>query len=402
MFENKKINIALAIVVATLLWAYVIGSINPPAEKKLKDVPITLTNTEVLESNGLAVKECSAETIDLVLSGSRSDISKLRTDEVSAVVDISNAVEGENELSVDIHIPESIDISQKSISKLVVTVEKIETKTVDVQIVYSGETDDGSEPHTVSVSDEKVLIKGAESLVESVNSARGTVDITKVTENETTNPVTLVPVDSEGIMVDNIKITPASVNVVSVLTREKTVKLNVQVTDNSENAGDKSWSAPEEIIIGGKASDLEDIDSIDSVTVDITGVNEDAKIEIVPVLPDGIFLSDKNDSLMLDVKVSNGNEGNEEKTFTVSTSEIALEGGSDALSYSFSQEEVTVTVRGSRDEIEAVSEGDIRLSAEVGDIARGDSRTVEITVTVSGHSSVTAEVNPAAVTVSAS
>lgn len=402
MFENKKINIALAIVVATLLWAYVIGSINPPAEKKLKDVPITLTNTEVLESNGLAVKECSAETIDLVLSGSRSDISKLRTDEVSAVVDISNAVEGENELSVDIHIPESIDISQKSISKLVVTVEKIETKTVDVQIVYSGETDDGSEPHTVSVSDEKVLIKGAESLVESVNSARGTVDITKVTENETTNPVTLVPVDSEGIMVDNIKITPASVNVVSVLTREKTVKLNVQVTDNSENAGDKSWSAPEEIIIDGKASDLEDIDSIDSVTVDITGVNEDAKIEIVPVLPDGIFLSDKNDSLMLDVKVSNGNEGNEEKTFTVSTSEIALEGGSDALSYSFSQEEVTVTVRGSRDEIEAVSEGDIRLSAEVGDIARGDSRTVEITVTVSGHSSVTAEVNPAAVTVSAS
>ena len=50
MFENKKVNMAISIVVAALIWAYVIGSINPPAESRFRNIPVTLTNAEILVS----------------------------------------------------------------------------------------------------------------------------------------------------------------------------------------------------------------------------------------------------------------------------------------------------------------------------------------------------------------
>ena len=400
MFENKKVNMAISIVVAALIWAYVIGSINPPAESKFRNIPISLSNTEVLENEGLAVSKVSAEYLDLVLSGSRSDISQLRSDEIRAVVDLSNALEGENEFTIDVHVPDGIEIQQKSISKLVVEVEKIETRTVGVEIVYSGQTQDDSEPKTLSVSQEEVEIRGARSLVNKVESARGTVDITKVSENETSESITLVPVDDSGAQVENVKITPASVTVASVLTHDKTVDLNVRVEDNSENAADKTWTAPDEVVIAGSVGDLKKIDSIDTEIIDISNVTEEAEIEIVPLLPEGVYLSDKNEKLTLTVTVE-GDTGEEtEKTFSAAASEITFEGAEEGISYALADESVQVTVRGPKDEMEAFRESDVSLSVDVSGLQPGQSQQVSVKA-VCSKSGITVSVNPGTVTVTA-
>lgn len=396
MFENKKVNMAISIVVAALIWAYVIGSINPPAESKFRNIPVTLTNAEVLENEGLAVSKVSAEYIDLVLSGSRSDISQLRSDEIRAVVDLSNALEGENEFTIDIHVPEGISIEQKSVSKLVVKVEKIETKTVGVEIVYSGETQDDSEPMTTDVSQEEVEIRGARSLVKKVESARGTVDITKVSENETSESITLVPVDDSGAQVENVRINPASVTVTSVLTHDKTVRLNVNVEDTSENASSKTWNAPDEIIIAGSVGALKNIESIETEVIDVSDVTTDSEIEIVPVLPEGVYLSEKNGSLVLEVTV----EGDTEETFTLEGSDIKLTGVTDQIIYHFSEDTFNVTVLGSREELNAVTRDDVLIVADVSEIRKGESAEVTLAVSIRG-SELSASVSPDTVTVTA-
>ena len=396
MFENKKVNMAISIVVAALIWAYVIGSINPPAESRFRNIPVTLTNAEVLENEGLAVSKVSAEYIDLVLSGSRSNISQLRSDEIRAVVDLSNALEGENEFTIDIHVPEGISIEQKSVSKLVVKVEKIETRTVGVEIVYSGETSDDSEPKTTDVSQEEVEIRGARSLVKKVESARGTVDITKVSENETSESITLVPVDDSGAQVENVKINPASVTVTSVLTHDKTVRLNVNVEDTSENASSKKWTAPDEIAIAGSAGALKNIESIETEVIDISDVTADSEIEIVPVLPEGVYLSDKNSSLVLEVTV----EGDTEETFTIADSDIKLTGVADQVVYHFSEDTFNVTVLGSRDELDALTKDDVLLVADVSGIRKGESAEITLAVSIRG-SELSASVSPETVTVTA-
>lgn len=396
MFENKKINMAISIVVAALIWAYVIGSINPPAEGRFKGIPITMTNTEVLESKGLAVKDCSAEYIDLVLSGTRSDMSKLRTDEIKAVVDLSNALEGENEFTIDIHVPDNIDIEQKSVRKLVVEVEKLKTASVDVEIVYSGETNDGSEVRTESVSQEQVTVKGAESLVNEVKAARGTVDTTSVGESASEISCTLVPVNNSGAQVDNVRVNPGSVTVTSVLFYDKTVPLKLQITDDESENLEKTWAAPEEVTICGEKGLIEGIDSVEAEIVDISAVTEDTEIEIVPMLPEGVYLSEKNESLILSVKV----EGESEETFTLTGSDINLTGSEDQMIYRFGEDSFNVTVLGTRDELEALTKDDVLLVADVSGIRKGESAEVTLAVSIRG-AELSASVSPETVTVTA-
>ncbi len=397
MFENKKINMVIAIICATLLWAYVIGSINPTAQSRFTGIPVTLTNTEVLENKGLAVSSCSVESVDLLLSGSRSDISKLSNDDISAIVDLSNALEGENEFTIDIYVPDGIDIEQRSVSRVVVKVELLTTAEVDVDIVYTGDTDEGSEVMTTSVSQDTVTVRGAESLVNMVDAARGTIEITRVGDEESEISCALIAVDESGIQVENVRLSQSSVTVTAFMAYSKTVSLDIQVTDESDDDLERTWTGPEEIVICGKAGLLDDIDSIEAEIIDITDITEDTRIEVVPVLPEGIYISGSNGSLTLTVTVR---EIETEAAFTFTEDDIILIGTSEDISYTIEEMEFTVTVTGTASELDSISDSDITIEADVTGITQGESVTVNISVTIS-NSELSVSVVPESITVTA-
>ena len=64
MLKSKKFNIILALIVAIVLWAYVLGEINPTSSTVIRNVPINFTNQEALEAEGLTVLSTSAETVN--------------------------------------------------------------------------------------------------------------------------------------------------------------------------------------------------------------------------------------------------------------------------------------------------------------------------------------------------
>ena len=55
MLENKKVNIILALIVAIVLWAYVLGEVNPETTVTVKDVPINFLNQDMLEDTGYTI-----------------------------------------------------------------------------------------------------------------------------------------------------------------------------------------------------------------------------------------------------------------------------------------------------------------------------------------------------------
>lgn len=74
MLKSKKFNIILALIVAIVLWAYVLGEINPTSSTVIRNVPINFTNQEALEAEGLTVLSTSAETVNITISGQRTAI----------------------------------------------------------------------------------------------------------------------------------------------------------------------------------------------------------------------------------------------------------------------------------------------------------------------------------------
>ena len=166
--------------------------------------------------------------------------------------------------------------------------------------------------------------------------------------------------------------------------------------DTSENASSKKWTAPDEIAIAGSVGALKNIESIETEVIDISDVTADSEIEIVPVLPEGVYLSDKNSSLVLEVTV----EGDTEETFTIADSDIKLTGVADQVVYHFSKDTFNVTVLGSRDELDALTKDDVLLVADVSGIRKGESAEVTLAVSIRG-SELSTSVSPETVTVKA-
>ena len=124
MLQSKKGNLIISLILAVALWMYVVGEMNPTTSKIFRDIPITLMNEQTLTDQDLAVVGISAESLNLTLTGKRSDIGRIKSTDISAYVDLTDAGEGDNQLTVSLHVPSTVDVKDQNVNKVTVTVEK--------------------------------------------------------------------------------------------------------------------------------------------------------------------------------------------------------------------------------------------------------------------------------------
>lgn len=389
MLANKRFNIILSLIIAICLWAYVIGETNPTDSRTFRDIPIVLVGEQTLEDNGLAVLSVSAESLNITLTGSRADINQISAKEIYASVNLADAAEGENQLKIQIRVPEDVEIEDKSLNKLTVVTEERISKEVDVEVAYQGSFDDEEEPITVDVSRNSVVVTGASSLVEKVKQVNAVVEEGKVKEQLTTMTSPLTPVDASGETVENVELSAKSVQVSAQLATTKTVPLVVSVSDDQEEQLPKTSSAPKTIIIKGKSSTLAGIDSVTTETVDLSEITEDTEIPLRPILPDGVQVSAKSaDNLILKVKVT----PLESRTFTFDGKDVKLTGLKEDLKAEIRTARIEIVVKGRKEDLDALDEAAFRLTADLEDLDEG-SHNVSLEVSCSGDY-VSLDVNP--------
>ena len=376
MLNNKKFNIVLSLIIAVGLWAYVIGETNPTDTRTFRDIPITFVNGEVLANSNLAVLEASADTMNVTLSGTRSNINKISEKDITAVVDLADAAKGTNELKINVRVPDNVEIEDKSINKVTVVVENSKSKEVDIDVDYQGNFESEEEPITVEMSRESVIVSGPSSLVNKVVSVKAVVAEGKVTDKLKTIKSQLKPVDKSGNEVEKVKLSAESISVTAELAKTKTVPLIVPINDDAEDTLEKNTTVPKTITIKGKSSDLENIESIKTQEVDITEITEDTTIDLVPILPDKIQISDNSSSLVLIVKI----QALSSKTFTFDEGDVDLTGLEDDLKGQVKAGKIEIVVKGTEEAMAAIKKSDLRLSADLGDLGEG-MHQVDLTVT---------------------
>ena len=121
-----------------------------------------------MANSNLAVLEASADTMNVTLSGTRSNINKISEKDITAVVDLADAAKGTNELKINVRVPDNVEIEDKSINKVTVVVENSKSKEVDIDVDYQGNFESEEEPITVEMSRESVIVSGPSSLVNKV------------------------------------------------------------------------------------------------------------------------------------------------------------------------------------------------------------------------------------------
>ena len=107
--KNKLISIGIAILIAFGLWMYVITEVSPNSEWTYYDVPVKLEGETVLKERQLIITGISDTSVDLTLSGNRSDLNQLNSANITLKADMTKIYDpGTHKIGYDTSYPGNV------------------------------------------------------------------------------------------------------------------------------------------------------------------------------------------------------------------------------------------------------------------------------------------------------
>lgn len=363
--NQKRIDIIISIVVAVILWIYVINIVNPPTSATFRNVPVTITGEEQLNSSGraLAIKEAYTATVDV--SGSRNDMKKISGTDIALSIDVSNLAAGSNSVTVNAVMPTGIKLENIENKTVTVNVEEYVTEAKPVEVVLSG-AGSGEEATILRSSLTQIGVSGAQSVVDKVAHVRVSGDLSKADlDKEVELTLAGEAVDASGKVVPGVKLAQESINVTAVMYQTKSVPLSVPVTGSIwEGAALSESRIPDSITIKGPASRLSQISEIKAKELKIDGLYETTVMEIEPVLGDDVYEVDSAEPLQaMFVIAENGRLIYSYKASAVIAKNLA-EGTTASFALPDGHKEISAVITGPVSTLRTLAAGDVAPTAD--------------------------------------
>ena len=378
--KNKIGMILLSLAVSFCLWLYVITAVSPGSTDTYYNIPIVWEGESVLNENGLMVTAVSSNTVNLKLSGNRSDLSKVNSGNITIKADLSNIREPGSQIRITYSTPSfpgdvasnAFVIESKEPDCIYVTVVRRVSKTVPVEVVWTGTPAEGfmidKENRTLDYSE--VTVTGPESVVDTIAKATITADLegrreslsesyhyTLCDENGDPVDAKLITTDVEEVRLD--------VTIRRVKDLRLTYTLNPGGGANEENTTVKL--SADTIRVSGSEAALENLgDTLSIGTINLADITKSAtSLTFAIALPEGIT----NLTGITEVTADVSFHGLATKELTVTN--IQSVNIPEGLSVELITEKLTVTLRGPTTLISTVTPEDVAVivdftGAEVG------------------------------------
>lgn len=382
----------LSLLVAFGLWTYVINNVSKEETLSLDDVPVLFQNEGALAGNGLVMTGGTGQTVDLTVTGYRSELMKLNSSNVTVVVDLSRLYDaGRQSLQYTVHYPADVDSSSfvytADRSRITLTLENLIDAKVPVVVQTSGTPAEGYRifPETQTLSETYINVSGPASVVGQVTQAVIYVDLEGATQSIRNQAFDFALCDAEG--------NPVEVpNVEQVVTDVSQVELNLTIQGykyvllapnviDGKGATEETSSivcSPEGIWITGSDEALASVETITLASnIDLGQYLEDQTITVPIKLPEGITSLSEED----EVEVSISFPELMTKTFTMTNIQpVNVPAG---MIPNINTTSVTVTVRGPSVVVQRMTEAAITVSVDFGGLSIGVPKLVEPIITIS-------------------
>lgn len=362
MFQNKNANLILSIVIAIVLWGYVLIDVNPTVEQPFDNIPVKVQNQETLTQRGLALTT-EDYFVSVVIKGKRSDIVKINQDDIVPIMDVYGYALGTNYIPVKIEIPDGLSIATVSDHKLEVIIEEyvVSNRTVEVQFV--GDLANGKEPGNIEISPKQVEVRGAKSRVEAVSRLLAEVSLLDL-ETQGKATAKIQTLDENGSVVNGVGLSSNTLSVSGTLFSVKSVPLFVPILGEIPAEYElEGLSFPPQVTLVGDDNALEAITGITASAIDISNISVTTVLPIQLNLPRNVFLSDRIEEPTLVIKI----KGYDTKTVEALNSQITFNGLDPKLSAYVNTAKVKIIMTGQKvvlDTIKDSSVFDLSLNLE--------------------------------------
>ena len=388
--NNKRriLYIVSSILIATFVWFYV----NNAQEVTLtvNDVPVELLNEEMtLADRGLMVINGDEPiTVDLKLRIPRSLVFRFDTDAVRATADLSAiTAAGKQSLGYQISYPKGISshdvtVELPAVRSIQVEIGELSRKEVEIRCKVVGNVAEGYIAGSLRMLPAALEVRGQQVDIMSVSYAQVTLNISDATS-------TIVELldyelyDFNDKLIRNPNIHPVS-DQIQVTMPVMTVKEVPLVINFEEAPGARLENftyalEPKTVTISGDASAVKVIDKIVLDTIALNAISAQERFEYTIELPEGISnLSGINTATL---EIVSGEVG----TVQVDATQFGYENFSADREVSIVTSTLSVTLRGMRENIDALTPEQVRVVADLSDVSDASgSYTVPAHVYVDG------------------
>lgn len=354
------LSLIIAVVLFLLIDSKVISLVETEAEV-ITNVPV-----EVNYNEGAYVIEGVPETVDITLTGRKSDIylSK-QLGEYKVILDLSEYTPSDSAYKVYFNFSKSISSLNYKLdpSYVQVTIKNKESrlKTVDYDLLNIDSLDSKLSIKSVKLGRTEVVVKGGSDVLDEIASVKALIDLEK--QNFTgagtvdIENVELVAYDSKGDKLNNIEIVPGTIGATIVL-ESYSVTVPISVNTTGELVAGKAiasilinGSTSYSVTIYGNKEEIEGITSI-PVTIDVDGAgNNNTKTFSTKINKPSNVRSMSTDNVTITATFG------EEKQNTIDISKnISSKNLAEGLSVNvMGDQEITVQVKGVQSVIDEIT-----------------------------------------------
>ncbi|GFR35927.1 CdaR family protein [Thermobrachium celere] len=390
--KQQIMAIVLSVFIAFILWLYVMGEKNPVQIRTIEDIPVTLYNVENVKNSNLVMLPNQNFTINLTIKGRALDVFKVTKEDFKVEADMSGYLKrGDNNIPVEIKKkPQGVEIVTDGIYPYIrVKLDNLVAKSYPVNINITGIPKEGYDTLEPVVRPSEIIVIGPEEYINKVSYVEGQVDVTGAF-SDISNSIIVKAYDRERKQVSNVETDPKYVDVLVSVKPTKEVPINV-VTKNTLPKGKviKSINLSQpKVYILGDVNVINKIKEIETKPIDLQQIGQSTSLQVELNLPKGVYVKSKDKSIQVDLVVENIIQ----REIKIP---ILMKNQGDTYSYTLSQNEVTLTVRGSESQVNALDEKQLSYELDVSQYDEGE-HTVPIKITKISNVDVV-DINPTSI-----
>ena len=391
--KNKAIAFLLSLLVSLGMWLYVVNYISPESEAMFYNIPVVFEGeTALTNERNLMITDISTTTVNMKISGNRSDLNKVNSNNIIVKIDLSKIYDpGETQLTYSHSFPGDVpqgalSVESKFPSGITITTDVRMTKEVPVKVVYSGSAPEGfiSDTENAVLDRNFVNVTGPSAVVELIDHARIDVDLSAQSETISDYFVYTLcdkdgkPVDAEQVVTDVGEI---YLNLTIHRFQEAKLLLNVTYGGGANEVNTKITMSPQSIRVSGSEKVLDNLKELVVGSVDLSTIEANTVLVFPIALPDGVT----NLSGVTDVTVAISFENLSAKKFTVDN--IQVINVPEGMEYDLMNEALEVNLRGDAGLISTLTPEDISIVVDLSGKEAG-TFTVKATVIIGNNSYV--------------
>lgn len=377
--KSKFGSLLLSVGLAFALWLYVITAVSPGSKETYYNIPVVLEGESVLAEKGLMITGMSTESITMVLSGNRTDLSRVDSKNITIKVDLSKIYDpGSHAMSYTHAFPGNVAsnafvVESKTPEKLLLTVERRVTKDVNVEVKWIGSAPEGfmSDRENRILDYPAINITGPQSVVDQITKAVIEVDLNEQRESISQDYLyTLCNAEDEPVNAEHVVTNVQEVHLDVSIQRVKDIAIACTVL---EGGGARIQDAEisldvETIRVSGSEAALENMgDRLIIGTVNLAEITDDTQLEFPITLPEGV----KNLTGVTEVNVEVQLNGLASREFTVQN--IQSINVPEGMAAELITEKLTLVVRGPSAQVALLTTEDITVTVDFANAELGTS-----------------------------